>query len=234
MPFQGVILGLMCKEHVVAGKENAVRLVPEAELARGVTGRGQAGEPAAARLQHSAGFQRAVAAGGDGGQSGGRGWPCFVPTAPAESPQRYKRHRCGPIWPPPLLQIGPVGPADVNPAGFPNDLRGQAGVVGVEMGEGHIYIPGVHIQLCQPGKQSAAALLLSEAGIDKQAALPPAEQVAVQFPERVARAGAPESGTGPPKYTRSSHALLSVHDPSYQNAGAPSSVSACRREGIGV
>lgn len=88
-----------------------------------------------------------------------------------------------------LLQIGPVGPADVNPAGFPNDLRGQAGVVGVEMGEGHIYIPGVHIQLCQPGKQSAAALLLPEAGIDKQAALPPAEQVAVQFPERVAGQG---------------------------------------------
>ena len=88
-----------------------------------------------------------------------------------------------------LLQIGPVGPADVNPAGFPNDLRGQAGVVGVEMGEGHIYIPGVHIQLRQPGKQSAAALLLSEAGIDKQAALPPAEQVAVQFPERVAGQG---------------------------------------------
>ena len=83
-----------------------------------------------------------------------------------------------------LLQIGPVGPADVNPAGFPNDLRGQAGVVGVEMGEGHIYIPGVHIQLRQPGKQSAAALLLPEAGIDKQAALPPAEQVAVQFPGR--------------------------------------------------
>ena len=57
------------------------------------------------------------------------------------------------------------------------------------MGEGHIYIPGVHIQLCQPGKQSAAALLLPEAGIDKQAALPPAEQLAVQFPERVAGQG---------------------------------------------
>ena len=56
---------------MVAGKENAVRLVPEAELAGGVTGRGQAGEPAAARLQHSAGFQCAVAAGGDGGQSAG-------------------------------------------------------------------------------------------------------------------------------------------------------------------
>lgn len=219
---------------MVAGKENAVRLVPEAELARGVTGRGQAGEPAAARLQHSAGFQRAVAAGGDGGQSAGGVGPVLCQQLRRKALRDIKGIGVGPFGLLRLLQIGPVGPADVNPAGFPNDLRGQAGVVGVEMGEGHIYIPGVHIQLRQPGKQSAAALLLSEAGIDKQAALPPAEQVAVQFPERVARAGAPESGTGPPKYTRSSHALLSVHDPSYQNAGAPSSVLACRREGIGV
>ena len=205
-------IGADVKEHVVAGKENAVRLVPEAELARGVTGRGQAGEPAAARLQHSAGFQRAVAAGGDGGQSAGGVGPVLCQQLRRKALRDIKGIGVGPFGLLRLLQIGPVGPADVNPAGFPNDLRGQAGVVGVEMGEGHIYIPGVHIQLCQPGKQSAAALLLSEG----------------------CRAGAPESGTDPPKYTRSSHALLSVHDPSYQNAGAPSSVSACRREGIGV
>lgn len=96
-----------------------------------------------------------------------------------------------------LVGEGEVPLPQVQGAPGADHLRGQPGVVGVDVGEKDIQ--GV---LLRPGGPQAlleglAALRQAEASVDEQAALPPPDQVGVELPQRV-----PGQGNGQPEDPR--------------------------------
>ena len=79
----------------------------------------------------------------------------------------------------------PVQVVDEDTAGRGGHLRQQAGVVRVEVGQKNIGILHAYVQLPQPVEERPAAGLLPEARVDQQAAVLPADQIAVELTKGV-------------------------------------------------
>ena len=98
-------------------------------------------------------------------------------------------------FPPPGVDAGglsrqalAVYVADEETAGGAEQLGGETGVVGVEVGQEDVRVSHVHAQLCQTGFQGRPTFLLPEAGVHQQVSVA-ADEVGVQVFQRVPRQG---------------------------------------------
>ena len=78
--------------------------------------------------------------------------------------------------------------ADEQATGGAEQLGGETGVVGVEVGQEDVRVGHVYTQLRQAGFQSRPAFLLPEAGVHQQVPVA-ADEVGVQVPEGIPRQG---------------------------------------------
>ena len=159
-------------------------------MPRCVARRQQTLEAIAPRLQHIARKKTDVAVGGDRGHGPGR----VLLRPPGQQPGREAlggKNRVGLFPPggPKALQQAAVRVADINAPRPGHQLRRQAGVVGVEMGQQYIGVLPAHLQLSKRRQQSLAAGFLPESGVNQQAALPAANQVAVELLQGIAGQG---------------------------------------------
>ena len=95
---------------------------------------------------------------------------------------------------PVFLLPGPAGegivpPPDIDGAPWAHHLRGQPGVVGVNVGEQHIQGIVLRPGGPQPCLESLAARGLPEARVNEQASLPPPDQIGIELPQGVAGQG---------------------------------------------